>query len=216
MASKKSLEFNTINPYDMGVSMMHEYLRRIARKANDRLLRLEKRKKTDESWAYKKVMQELRAKNRRRFSYAATNEKEMLKEIQMIESFLSQQTSTLGGIAQLQKTAYGKLRMKMLDRTGVDMQEIGIDVKDFYSFINSRAGKDLIDEYGSDAVFDDMIRAMFRYRSEKKYTFTNLLDEYKEFQKQRDISFEALELKRRGAIGSYEQYRNLRKIIRGE
>lgn len=213
---KKKLEFKLVNPYDLDPTAMHKYLRRIVRLANNRLLRLEKAKKVDNSWAYKKAMQELEGQNRRRFSYAATRVKDMVAEIQRVESFISQQTSTLGGISQVQKSAYGKLRLTMLERTGIDMQSVGLNIKDFYDFINSRAGKDLIAEYTSDVVFDDMIRAMFRYRYERRYTFDDLIQEYSEFQKTKDISFEALELKRRGVIGSYEEYKKLRDIANGK
>lgn len=200
--------FRIVNPYDLEPTAMHKYLYRLARMANSRLYRLEKAGRSQESYAYKKAMQELTRQGKRRFSYAETDVKGMIKQIQKIESFLGMESSSLTGLREIQSTSYQKLRIKYMERTGLDITATGINQKDFYRFINSQVGKDLIHEYGSDDVFEDMITTMFRYK-QQKYTFDDLIADYGKFLAEENMPFEAVELKRRGVIGSYEEYRIL-------
>lgn len=213
-AIKKQIGFKIVNPYDLDPAAMHKYLYRLARMANNRLYRLEKAQRQDESYAYKEAMQELKRQNRRRYSYAANDVKGMIREIQRIESFIGKQSSTLTGLRELQSSAFQKLRLKYMKTTGLDITATGIKQKDFYRFLNSQTGKDLVHEYGSDDVIEDIIKTMFYYK-QARYTFDDLIEEYGRFLAEEHMPLEAVELKRRGVIGSYGEYRDLRAKRKG-
>lgn len=203
--SHVATRFNIVNPYDLDPSAMHKYLRRIARTANDRLLRLEKSGKNEESWAYKSAMSNLKDLGRRRFSYAAMEVDSMIKEIQRIERFTSAQSSTLSGLRVAQSSQWQKMRLKYQQKFGVDIQSIGLTKSDFYTFLNSQLGKDLIHDYGSDDIIEDMILTLYR-NQRKTYSFENLMKDYQEFLASEASTLDAVRAKRAGVVGSYAEY----------
>lgn len=203
--SQAATSFNIINPYDLDPASMHKYLRRIVRKANDRLLRLEKSGRKNESWAYKSAMRDLQAMGKHRFSYAANEVDSMIKEIQRVERFIFAPSSTLSGLREAQSTQWQKMRMNYQQKFGVDIQSIGLTKNEFYKFLNSQVGKDLVHDYGSDDVIEDVILTLYR-NTRKKYTFENLLSDYKDFLASEATTLDAVRAKRAGVVGSYAEY----------
>lgn len=206
------MEFNLVNPYDLEGENLKSYLKRVVRLANDRLLKIEKKGVTEESYPYQRAIRELENLGRRRFSYKFNDPAEMIKEIARVESFITNKASTLSGLKEIQKTTWGQLRTRYLDKLGIDMQSVGLNQRDFYKFLNSQAGKDMVHDYGSDFVIEDVIKTLFQFRN-KKYTLEDVIKDYRDFMKEDNLSFDAVDLKRRGYIETLADYTKLKEKL---
>lgn len=205
---KTQSELNDIfgfNPREMTLDQKKQYLKRIAERANKRITRLNT--SGIYSYALQRAQSELAREGRKRFSYKRPKtEHQIIREIYMIESFLSLESSLVSNVKKIQDKAYNTLA-KNLEKKGVHVKDIKLNRNDFYRFLNSQEFKDLADKYGSGWVVEDITRTM---DSNKKITLDQIIKDYEEFMKE-DLPFEAVELKHKGAISNYDQYRKKRK-----
>lgn len=194
-----------MNYYKLGVEALKSYVKKKSRLANDRLLRIEK--SGLHSYAYKSSMRTLNLEGRRRFRYGFESYYDLILEAKRIDRFLANPDSLVSQVRSRQKQAWGKLRLRYMKK-GIDISEIGLDLSSFYNFLNSTEGKQLVKDYGSDDVVDDIIINI----AKNDVKIDQVIEEFKEFQKH-EISFEALELKRRGVIRDYGDYNKLKERI---
>lgn len=195
-----------VNIYDLGEKALKSYLRSISRIANDRLLRIEKSGK--DSWAYKQAMNSLSSQKRNRFRYGFSKSEDMIREIQRVETFINMPSSTLSGLRETKKRSWNSLVSKYEEKYGEgSVMRSGLTPRKFYSFINSKMGQDMIQDYGSGNVFDDIFEATIKY----KMKLEKVVEEYNEFNRL-NVPFEAVELRRRKVIGKLEDYNILKKL----
>lgn len=186
------------NPRELTSDQKRAYLKRITERANKRLYRIEKSGRY--SYAAAEALRRLERSGRKRFSYHQKTDSEVLNEIYSIEAFLNSKTSLVSNIKKIQMKAFDTLKQN-LTRQGIDMEGVPFDTASFYNFLGTQQFKDLAAQYGSDWVVEDIARAV----TEDKLSMQQVIKEYKEFMKT-DLPLDAVEMKRKGAIESYEQY----------
>lgn len=205
---KTQSELNDVfgfNPREMTMDQKQQYLRKVVERANKRITRLNK--SGIYSYALNRAQAELAREGRKRFSYKRPKtEHQIIREIYMVESFLSLESSLVSNVKKIQDKAFNTLSRK-LESKGVNVKDIKLNKNDFYRFLNSQEFKDIAEKYGSDWVVEDITRTM---ESNKKITLDQIIKDYEEFMKE-DLPFEAVELKHKGAISDYDQYRKKRK-----
>lgn len=205
MARKVKIDYEkvfSINPYEMSIGDLKKNLEKKVRRANERMRAIEKA--GNYSYAYQAAMRELDRQGRRRFSYAGNNREDLVKKLYQVEAFLSHETSKIRELRRIQERAYETLAEKARKRTGIDLRELNLNRNDFYRFLNSTEGKDFIKEYGSKQVIDDIATAL----TDKTLKLEKVIDQYREFMGTH-LPLEAVEYKRKGKIGTYDQYRKM-------
>lgn len=204
---KRKLRLNydnvfAINPYEISIRDLKKNLELKVRRANQRMREIEKA--GNYSYAYQAAMRELDRQGRRRFSYAGKEREELIKKLYLVEAFLSHETSKVRELRKIQERAYETLSEKVKERTKIDLKKLNLNRNDFYRFLNSKEGKDLLNEYGSTQVIDDIANAL----QDKKIKLEDVIEQYKEFMGTH-LPIEAVEYKRKGKIGTYDQYRKM-------
>lgn len=192
----------SINPYEMSISDLKKNLERKVRRANERMRQIEK--VGIYSYAYQASMRELDRQGRRRFSYAGTEREDLVRKLYQVEAFLSHETSRVKELRKIQERSYETLSAKVQKRTDIDLRELNLNRNDFFRFLNSQEGKDFIKEYGSAQVIDDIATAL----QDRKLKLEDVIEQYKEFMGTH-LPLEAVEYKRRGRIGTYDEYRKM-------
>lgn len=202
---KTKIDYNkvfSVNPYEISTPDLKKMVERKVRIANKRLLRIER--SGYYSYAYNRAMKELQAVGRRRFSYAGKEHGELIKKLYQVEAFLEHQTSTVTQIKKLQERAYDKIANAVKSRTGIDMKQLNLNRNEFYAFLNSKEGKDMVGDYGSEQIQDDIAMAL----KDRSLKLSDVLEQYKEFMGTH-LPLEAVQYRREGKVGSYDEYRRL-------
>lgn len=204
---KRRLKLNydkifSVNPYEISIRDLKKNLEVKVRRANQRMREIERA--GNYSYAYNVAMRELDREGRRRFSYAGKEREELIKRLYQVEAFLSHETSKVRNLRKIQERAFESLSREVEKRTDIDITELNLNRNDFYKFLNSREGKDLIGEYGSQQVIDDIARAM----KDRTIKLEDVLKDYKEFMGTH-LPLEAVSYRRERRIGSYDEYRRM-------
>lgn len=205
MANKRIKQSDTniwgFNPREMGLDMQKQYLKKIVQRANKRMQRLEKSNLY--SYAYQRAERDLSFLNRTRFSYRQKTPEDIINEIYRVEAFLAHESSLVQNVRKLQTRAFETLAVRINSTNGIDIRGLNLNRNDFYRFLNSQQFKDMSGRYGSDWVIEDMARAL---DTDPQSTIKDVIKEYNDFMKE-DLPLEAVDMKRRGAISGYQEYR---------
>ena len=135
---------------DEEMAQFNETRRRLAKRANARLLGFE-RAGLDTTYVYKTTMKYLLDNDRMRFSESRTVDKYTLKkDLAELSAFLKAQTSTVGGYR-----AYLRRVKKKLAKHGIDADEFD----DFIAFMSSSEAKQAMHQVSSDFLVEFFDRA---------------------------------------------------------
>lgn len=187
MARKKKQDYSDVfgfDLYEMSMKDLKAYVKKRAENTNRQLRRIEDA--GIYSWAYARTMKELGG--RKRFRYGFDTREKLIKELRLIEAFSSHESSKIKNLRKIQNRAYEKLRSRILKEKGIDIADIKhFDQNTFYRFLNSKEGKDLLSQYGSGDVIDDIVTQMY----ERKIKLDDVVEDYKDFLSQ-DLPFDVL------------------------
>ena len=116
---------------------LNKLRRKLAKRANQRLLRLEREGMTD-AYAYSQTMLYLYNNNRTRFYEGTRNLSitELKSELEELSAFLGAKSSTVGGIREIRRSTAQHFR----EQFGIEIN----DVDDFYKFLSSETYQHLV------------------------------------------------------------------------
>lgn len=139
---------------ELSATQQRQALRTLAKRANQRLVRLEKAGQTQ--WAYRQAMQYLKENNAKRFAETSAkirklSDFEVKRELMNVSDFLRKKTSTIKGIRQVESEAVERLRKKRYD----------VDNADFFEFLKSDEYKAAVKRLGSTQVMDNLDEALY-------------------------------------------------------
>lgn len=139
---------------DLSAASAASVLRQLAKRANQRLVRLERAGKTQ--YAYKMAETYLKGMGRNRFAETVNRINNLTRaqitgEINALIKFLTAKTSTLSGIKAVQNSAVDRLRA------------MGYNVSngDFFAFLQSDEYKAAVKKLPSDQIFEQLDEALY-------------------------------------------------------
>lgn len=139
---------------DLSAASAASVLRQLAKRANQRLVRLERAGQTQ--YAYRMAESYLKDFGRKRFAETSARIKKLTKaqitgEINAAIEFLTAKTSTLSGIKAVQKDSVERLRGMGYD----------VDNGDFFEFLKSDEYKAAVKKLPSKQIFEQLDEALY-------------------------------------------------------
>ena len=154
---------------DLSAASAASVLRQLAKRANQRLVRLERAGKTQ--YAYKMAETYLKGMGRKRFAETVNRINNLTRaqitgEINALIKFLTAKTSTLSGIKAVQNSAADRLRA------------MGYNVSngDFFAFLKSDEYKAAVKKLPSDQIFDQLDEALYN-----GVTLDTIINDYQQY-----------------------------------
>lgn len=138
MAKKREFDFEAINK--MTIEQKRQAVKKLAKTANQRLLRLERSGYTQ--YAYRKASRNLMNFEKPRFSenLKNANKYQIQKELLALEDFLQRSTSTVSGAKKAHQRALATLKKDRITASGQYARGLDINKvnsQDFFDFLNS-------------------------------------------------------------------------------